>query len=41
MALSGWCSQHGIPNCADCRWDGCSHECHQKPTESKPDGGAT
>lgn len=29
-ALSGWCSQHGIPNCKGCRWDGCGHECHNK-----------
>jgi hypothetical protein len=35
MALSGWCSTHGRPQCDRCRDAGCTHDCHQQ-TETKP-----
>lgn len=28
MAVSGWCSTHGKPQCRWCRSTLCSHECH-------------
>lgn len=35
MALSGWCSQHGRPNCAGCKAPNCSHQCHtEQPNPS-------